>query len=413
MQTKFTRSSAMAIAIACYCMPATAQLGIPPPEQTTAIVNTHYAQHEDFRPGLVSRLKVPAGYQVTAVATGLVKPRMMALSDDRTLYITRRDAGDVLMLKNLRGDIKFDQLKTVVTNFRSVHGITIHDGWLYLCSATKLARGRLNPDGSVGVLDTLINDMPDGSQHDNRTIAFGPDGKLYITVGSDCNDCNETNPEHATILQANADGSNRIVYARNLRNTLGFDWHPTSGELWGMDHGTDWRGDSIPPEELNKIIQNGDYGWPLVYGKQVPDYTREDPIGTTKEAYAKTTQPAILTFAAHSAPMDFRFMRNSAFPEAWRDDALVAWHGSWNRKNPEGFKVQRLSFDGATPQGTVDFLSGFLKTNGTTSSRFGRPVGIAITTNGMIFISDDANGVIYCVSKPGQQNTTPNLLTKK
>jgi len=311
---------------------------------------------------------------------------MMAVGNNNSLYITRRDVGDVLLLQEPDSKGKFTKLNTIVSQFNGVHGITIHEGWLYLCATKKLARGRLNADGTVGKLDTLINDLPDGGQHDNRTIAFGPDGKLYLTVGSDCNDCKETNPEHATILQMNADGSNRTIYARGLRNTLGFDWHPQTGELWGMDHGTDWRGDEIPPEELNKIIKDGDYGWPLVFGQQTPDPTREDPLGTTKAAYAKTTQAAVMMFPAHSAPIDFKF---------YGTDALVTWHGSWNRKNPQGFKVQRIRFENGQPGEVVDFLSGFLSPDG--KSRFGRPAGLAIATNGTVFVSDDANGVIYCV----------------
>ncbi|MBO9659393.1 MAG: hypothetical protein J7527_11265, partial [Chitinophagaceae bacterium] len=148
----------------------------------------------------------------------------------------------------------------------------------------------------------------------------------------------------------------------------------------------DWRGDEIPPEELNLIVDDGDYGWPLVYGKQTPDPTREDPLGTTKAAYAKTTQPAIMMFPAHSAPIDFKFIG---------EDALVTWHGSWNKKNPDGYKVQKIRFVNGKPVETSDFLSGFLSPNG--KSRFGRPAGLAIAQNGTIYISDDAGGVIYAV----------------
>jgi glucose/arabinose dehydrogenase len=166
-----------------------------------------------------------------------------------------------------------------------------------------------------------------------------------------------------------------------------------------MDHGTDWRGDEIPPEELNKIVQDGDYGWPLVYGQQSPDPTREDPIGTTKAAYAKTTQPAVLMFPAHSAPIDFKFLgnaKNAQYPAGgYATDALVTWHGSWNRKNPQGFKVQRIRFVDGQPKETVDFLSGFLSADAKT--RFGRPAGLAITQDGLVYVSDDANGVVYCV----------------
>ncbi|HEX2606593.1 MAG TPA: PQQ-dependent sugar dehydrogenase [Flavisolibacter sp.] len=374
------------------------QKGIPPPEKTNASVSTNYPQHEDFKESLVSRLKTAPGFMVNVAASGLGKPRMMALGANGSLYVTRRDVGDVLLLNDTNGDGKYDELHTIVSQFNDVHGITLHEGWLYLCSSKKLARGKLNADGTVGPMDTLIADLPDGGQHDNRTIAFGPDGKLYITVGSDCNDCKETNPEHATIVQTNADGSGRRVYARGLRNTIGFDWHPATKELWGMDHGTDWRGDEIPPEELNKIVENGDYGWPLVYGKQQVDPTREDPVGTTKAAYAKKTQAAVMTFPAHSAPIDFRFLGKATnYAADQQDDALVTWHGSWNRKDPEGYKVQRIKFENGQPTGVEDFLSGFLSVDKKT--RFGRPAGLVISDKGEVFISDDENGIIYRVTK--------------
>jgi glucose/arabinose dehydrogenase len=377
---------------------AFSQKGKPEKKQTTATVHTNFPQNEEFSESLMKRLKVADGFKVSVAATALGKPRMLAIFNDSSLFVTRRDAGDVLLLSNMDADGKFQTMKTVVSGFKGVHGITIHDGWLYLCATKTLARGKLNDDGSVGKLDSLITDLPDGGQHDNRTIAFGPDGKLYITVGSDCNDCKETNPEHATIIQADADGKNRRVYAKNLRNTLGFDWHPTTGELWGMDHGTDWRGDDIPPEELNKIVDGGDYGWPLVYGKQQVDNTREDPIGTTKEAYAKTTQPAMLTFPAHSAPIAFLFFGNmQGLPESYREDALVTLHGSWNKKDPDGYKIQRVIFKEGKPVESKDFLTGFLSVE--KRSRFGRPTGMAMSASGRIFFSDDANGVIYCISR--------------
>ena len=300
------------------------------------------------------------------------------------------------MLTDKDGDGKFDELQTVVSQFNDVHGIVIHDGWLYLCSSKELRRYRINTDGMAGAMEVLITDLPQGGQHDNRTIAFGPDGRLYITVGSDCNDCKETNPESATVVVANADGSNRKIFARGLRNTIGFDWQPQTKELWGMDNGTDWRGDEIPPEELNKIIEDGNYGWPQVFGKQQVDQTREDPLGTTKEAFAKTTQPAVMTFPAHSAPIDMKFLdKATSFPADYRQDALVCWHGSWNRKNPQGYKVQRIHFQDGQPVSVSDFFSGFLAKDG--STRFGRPAGLAVTDKG-VYISDDENGVIYYVT---------------
>ena len=374
---------------------AQAQKGIPSLPPTAATVATYYPLHEDFKEAMVNRIKVPAGFVVKVAAVGLGKPRMMEPAGDHDLYVTRRDVGDVLLLTDGDGDGKFDALKTVVAQFKGVHGIAQKDGFLYLCSDRQLKKYKINSDFTLQDTVTLFTDLPDGGQHGNRTLAFGPDGMLYISVGSDCNDCSETNPEHATLLKVDLDSMKRHIYARGLRNTIGFDWQPQTKEIWGVDNGTDWRGEEIPGEELNKIKEGAHYGWPLVWGKQQVDHTREDPPGSTKEAFAKTTEPAVMTFPAHGAPINFKFLQGAmAFPADYQDDALVTWHGSWNRKKPEGFKVQRIKFENGNPVGMEDFFSGFLTADG--SKRFGRPAGLAIS-NGMVYISDDANGIIYCV----------------
>ena len=381
-----------------------AQRGQPPKTKTTANVTTNFPQHEDFQLTFLSRLNVPQGFTVSVAAHGLGKPRMMIFDDSGKLYITRRDQGDVLQLTDTNHDGKFDVLHTVVAQFPGVHGITVHDGYLYLCSNRELKRGKLNASGDVDEMEVLLKDLPDGGQHGNRTLAFGPDEKLYLTIGSDCNDCNESNPEHATILVAKADGTQRKIYARGLRNTIGIDWHPETKELWGADNGTDWRGEEIPPEELNKIVEGGHYGWPFVYGDRIPDETREEPAGATKADFAKTTEAPSMTFPAHSAPINFVFLAKARnFPKDYSDDALISFHGSWNRQNPEGFKVKRIRFENGKPVGEEDFLSGFLSADGKT--RFGRPAGIAISPEGDVYVSDDVNGIIYCVSVKSKTNT--------
>jgi glucose/arabinose dehydrogenase len=381
--------------IACCAFTATAQKGFPSETPTETIVHSHYPKHEDFSPALVSSLKVPDGFEIETAATGLGKPRMMVMGD-AGLYITRRDQGDVLLLKDENGDGVFEKLKTVVTDFPDVHGIAIRDGVMYLCSSKILKKATIHADGTLDSLQIILNDLPDGGQHDNRVIAFGPDGLLYITIGSNCNDCKETNPENATVVRCTMDGQNRKIFARGLRNTIGIDWQPDTKQLWGADNGMDWRGDSLPPEELNHIIEGGDYGWPQVFGKQQVDETREDPMGTTKAAYAKTTEPAVMIFPAHSAPIDFKFIyTKSGFPNSYVGDALVCWHGSWNREHPEGYKVQCIRFENGMPVSATDFFSGFL--SGDKSKRFGRPAGLCFAGNGRLYISDDENGVIYLV----------------
>ena len=373
------------------------QKGMPSKKIVTTTVTTHYPQHEDFKEAMLARLKVPAGFKVEIAASGLGKPRMMEMGADGSLYVTRRDQGDVLLLKDTDGDGRFDEMHTVLAMFKGVHGIAIKGQDMFLVANREMKRYKILADGSLGDSSTIVNDLPDGGQHPNRTMHFGPDGKLYLSVGSDCNDCGPSNPEHATMLIVDTATGMRSFFARGLRNTIGFDWYPNSNDMWGADNGSDMKGDELPYEELNKIVQDGHYGWPLVYNKQVVDETREDPPGTTKAAFAKTTVPDVMEFPAHSAPIEFKFLQNaSGFPAAYRDDALVCWHGSWNRSKPQGYKVQRILFENGKPIGAEDFVTGFLSADGTT--RFGRPAGLAVSPSGAVYISDDENGIIYKVS---------------
>ncbi len=374
-----------------------AQKGMPAKEIVNVTAGSNYPQQEDFKESMVSRLKVPDGFTVSIAATGLGKPRMMAVGSDGALYVTRRDQGDVLMLRDKDGDGRMEELHTVVAQFPGVHGIALHGGYMYLIANRELKRGKMNPDGSVGKLDTLITDLPDAGQHPNRTIYFGPDEKLYITVGSTCNDCDDANQENATVLQVQPGTWKRKIYARGLRNTIGIDWNPQTGELWGADHGRDWLGDDFPPEELNHIKDSADYGFPLVYADRIVDQSREDPIGTTKEEYAKKTEVPVLTFPAHSAPMQFYFLAKAkGWPTQYAADALLTMHGSWNRTKPDGFNVLRVKFQDWQPAGYEDFLTGFFDPEKRT--RFGRPCGLAFAPTGAVYVSDDANGVIYSIT---------------
>jgi len=371
-----------------------AQKGMPPKEQTSVFHNTNYPQHLDFLPEMVNLLKVPEGWEVIIAASGLGKPRMPFIGPNGELYVTRRAAGDVLMLKDDNGDHKFETVKTVVAEFKGVHGITIKDGWLYLCNNNELRRYKLQADGTVGEKEILFNDMPSGGQHPNRTMDFGPDGMLYISVGSLCNDCLGSDKETATLLQVDPKTWKRTIYASGLRNTIGFDWHPQTGELWGIDNGGDSKGDNWPPEELNLIKEGRDYGFPFIYGKRVVDDSREDPPGTTKEMYAQKTEPSVLDLQAHMAPLAFQFFgKGSGIPRGYSGDALICWHGSWNSSNPVGFKVQRIKYNNGTATEAEDFLTGFLQGN----TRFGRPAGLAITRTATVYVSDDANGVLYAI----------------
>ncbi len=221
---------------------------------------------------------------------------------------------------------------------------------------------------------------------------------LYITVGSTCNACDETSDQAATIQRANLDGSGRVTFTEGLRNTIGFGWHPVSGEMWGMDHGTDWRGDNLPPEELNVLLEGGKYGWPLCFAdRRVDVYLPAEPQGTTKEAYCPATFGLVLFYTAHSAPIGMQFYTADQFPAAYRNDAFIAMRGSWNRNPPSGYKIARLRFDDdGTPLGFEDFLTGFLIEGST--SHFGRLAGLTTAADGSLLVSEDTNGIIYRIS---------------
>ncbi len=348
----------------------------------------------------VAQLRVPAGFTIAKFADSLGKPRQLAVSAAGNVYVTDREAGTVTLLRDTNGDGKADR-KQVVATIKSVHGITINNGTMYLATIKEVFRAPINSDGTLGSLQQLINNLPDAGQHPNRTLAIGPDGLLYITVGSTCNACAEPNPEHATMLRANADGSNRTIFAKGLRNTIGFGWHPQTNELYGFDHGIDWLGDEQQKEELNLIKQGAFYGWPYIYGDG--NYNPHPrPMGDTTYAQilARTTLPS-LSYEAHAAPLAMVFYTNttgsSSFPADYINDAFVTMRGSWNRTKPSGYNVVRVHFENGKPTRIDDFVTGFLVDNN--QSQFGRPVGIITLPDGSLLFSEDNNGVIYRVSR--------------
>jgi len=391
------------ITIMSFAFESFSQRGVPPRKKFRSRYVAKYPQHLDFLPPMLKLLKPAEGWEVSIAAAGLGRIRMMKLTPEGNMYVTRRDGADVIFLKDSNADNVFEEVKTVEFMFRSVHGITMKDGYLYLCSNTELRRYRINADGMLSDREILINDLPSGGQHPNRTIAFGPDGMLYITVGTLCNDCKEMDPEIAAILQVDPKTWKRSIYATGLRNTIGFDFHPQTKELWGFDNGSDSKGNRWPPEELNHIVKGGNYGYPFAYAKREIDQSREDPAGDVKEKWVQGTEPSVLELTPHMAPIDFKFFNNATnIPADFQDDGIVTWHGSWNRSKPVGFKVQRVMFENGVATGTEDFLTGFLKPGFLffkRKMRFGRPAGVAITSNGVVYISDDANGVIYAVKR--------------
>lgn len=341
------------------------------------------------------KLSVPSGFEVSKFAEGLGKPRVLAVADDGTVYVTRRDVGDVLMLRDADGDGKAEPPVTVARR-PQMHGIAIAGRRVYLVTVKELFVANRNDDGTLGPLRRLIDDLPDAGQHADRTIVVGPDGMLYLSVGSTCNACDESNPENATMLRVKPDGTSRTVFASGLRNTIGFAFHPTTMELFGFDHGIDWLGDDEQGEELNHIVKGHQYGWPYIYARNQKNPQDEPPGGITMDQWAKMSDGPVLLHTAHAAPMQFAFITSPRFPAVYRGSALVAMHGSWNRLPPSGYEVVRVTFDAGTPTAIEPFMSGFLVSIGANRWGYGgRPFGLAMTPDGAVLVGDDANGVIY------------------
>ena len=350
-----------------------------------------------------ARLGVPEGFEVTVFARDLVNPRMLAFSPDGTLYATRRSVGDVVMLPDADGDGKAEAARRVASR-AGLHGIVFDGGKVFLATVNDVYVADVAEDGSFGPLRRIIDDLPDGGQHPNRTLGIGPDGMLYVSAGSTCNACAETNPESATILRAKPDGSGRAIFASGLRNTIGFDWD-SSGALWGLDHGIDWLGDDEQVEELNHIEQGKRYGWPYVYGMGAFNPQDNPPPGLTLEKWAGMSTAPRLGYTPHSAPMQMAFYDGSQFPAEYRGDAFVAMRGSWNRRPPSGYEVAHVDFEQGQPVAITPFLTGFLRHGEDGYGFLGRLAGLAVGPDGALYVGDDFNGVIYRVAYTGPAET--------
>jgi Raf kinase inhibitor-like YbhB/YbcL family protein len=356
-------------------------------------------------PSRVEQLHVPDGFSATVFARNLGHPRELAVSDDGTVYATRRDAGDILALRDADGDGRADQVRTAVRR-PMLHGIAFAGRKAYFVGVTDVFSADVKADGTFENIARIIDDLPQGGQHADRTIQMGPDKYLYLSVGSTCNTCNETTPESATILRMAPDGQSREIFASGLRNTIGFDWHPTTGQMFGVDNGIDFLGDDDQVEELNAISKGKQYGWPYVYAKSKIYPHGEPPGEITAEEWARLSQEPVLTYTAHSAPMQMAFYAGAQFPAEYDGDAFVAMRGSWNRRPPSGYEVVRIHFRDGQPVQMTPFLTGFLTSSGGHPAFFGRPVGVAVAKDGALLVSDDTNGIVYRVAYQGSTRTT-------
>jgi glucose/arabinose dehydrogenase len=342
-------------------------------------------------------LTLPENFTINVYRSGLGQARMLGVHGPH-VYVTQPEQGNVVLLRDENEDGVAEAQAVVASSIPMVHGIAFHDDDVFLANVKSVYRGSVAQDGSFGTLTEIISDLPDGGQHPRRTLGVGPDELLYISIGSSCDACAETNPEHATLLRSTLtgqDAATRTIFAEGLRNTIGFAWHPTTDELWGMDQGSDWRGNDLPPEELNAIVQGRNYGWPYCYGNRSIDTVIQDPPSGTKQALCAQSAPPALLNQAHQSPIGMAFYTGDTFPARYQDGAFVAFRGSWNRKPATGYRVAFIPFDAGEPTAIEDFVSGFLNDEGTAT--FGRPAGVAVAPDGALLFTDDTNGIVYRV----------------
>lgn len=361
-------------------------LRIPPSLQ--AVVN---ADRE--RRFVDQRLNLPPGFQISLFALAKA-PRFMAFSPGGILHVAEPWEGTIAALPDRDGDGVADERIVVVGGLNRPSSLAFQAGGLYVAESNRIIRlDDDNGDLKADRLQPIVTDLPNHGQHWTRTILFGADGKLYVSVGSSCNVCQEEDWHRATIIQYNADGTGGRVYARGLRNSVGLAWQPGSGRLFATENGRDNLGDDEPPEEVNLIRDGGDYGWPRCHGANL----RDPRFGTSPDACQGQIAPVAL-MQAHSAPLGLTFLDQSAWPAGYRGDLLVAFHGSWNRSVPTGYKLVRLRFrDGAPTGQSEDFLTGFLTTDGAWS----RPVGVTMGPDQALFVSDDRGGAIFRITPSG------------
>lgn len=347
-----------------------------------------HAQRSDAEPDF----QLPAGFEIEVLVDGVANARAMALGDRGTLFVSTRRAGNVYAVRNAFGGSP--EVVTIAEDLSMPNGVAFHDGDLYVAGVSQLMRWsdietRLDSPGEPEVFDEPL--PVKGKLHAWKYLAFGPDDKLYVSLGAPCNICDE--PDLTVMLRMDPDGGNREVYARGIRNSVGFAWHPVTGELWFTDNGRDMLGDEIPPEELNRISAAGQhFGYPFCHGSDVVD-PEFGELGRCEDAVAP-----VQDMAPHSAPLGMRFYSGEMFPAEYRNQVFIAEHGSWNRSQSAGktgYRVTLVRLDGNDPVAYEPFLRGFLDAE---EKVIGRPVDVLVAPDGALLVSDDMRGVIYRIS---------------
>lgn len=336
-----------------------------------------------------ARLRLPAGYHLSVYAKGFPNARVMRFTPAGDLLLSRPRYGRVeLLFADADGDGRSDGSQTLLRGLRRPHGVLLLDGWLYVGETDRVRRWRFDPQAREvrGRGELVLGGVPGGGNHWTRTLELGPDGWIYMQVGSTCNACIEDDERRATLMRFRPDGSGAEIYASGLRNTVGWAWQPGTGALYGVDNGRDWLGDDYPPCELNRIERGRFYGWPFRNGDNDPD----PDLGGRGGALERAAVAPEHGFAAHTAPLAILFLPPAGYP-GLESAALVSLHGSWNRSAKQGYEVVSLHWQ---PGGGVrerKFLHGFEVDDHV----IGRPVDLKLGPDGGIYLSDDHAGSVY------------------
>lgn len=300
--------------------------------------------------------------------------RDLEFSPGESLLASLTSEGKVIALKN-------NETKDILAGLNRPHGIAFYNGKLYVAEETKVTRYSWDEQNLKVSFDKVLFDLPKGGNHFTRSLVFDKAGKLYISIGSTCNVCNEEDERYAAVLISDAEGLAPKVFAKGLRNSVFMALNPKIGEIWATEMGRDFLGDNLPPDEINILKEGKDYGWPNCYGDKIPDTNFNPSVTCTN------TESPIFKIPAHSAPLGLAF--------DGQGDLLVAYHGSWNRSVPDGYKVVRMKVEGNQIISSEDFITGFLEGN----QAIGRPVDLIFDKAGNLYISDDKAGAVYILRK--------------
>jgi len=342
----------------------------------------------------LDKLKLPAGFKAEVWSNGHPGARTMVRGDKGTIFMGTRQIGRVYAIIDKDGR---REPKVLLQGLNQPNGLEFRNGALYVFAINRVFRydnieDKLDNPGEPVELTEKFN-LPDTVHHNWKYVAFGPDGKLYVQVGSNCNIC-EVNPgTHGQIRRYNADGSGMEIVARGVRNTVGFDWHPETQELWFTDNGRDWAGNDGPQDELNRIPKGREgarFGFPYCHANGIPD-----PDIKVPDPCAGVILPAALT-GPHAAGLGIKFYTGSMFPQTYRNVAFIARRGSWNREQKFGYDVvvARPQADGTA---TIEpFMTGLLDT--AKNEFYGRPTYVFHMPDGAMLVSDEQNGAVYRIS---------------